>query len=111
MTEAMLSELDAFLRPLYQDLDGGSKMEDAERVAAIARHIYTPPSSKEARSLDLLLRFRGIGAWLNKMGNLSRTLLSVRDLTEDELRTTAESIRRLEEPQSDVERAVAGAIL
>ena len=105
------SELDAFLRPLYQDLDGGSRMEDAGRVSAIAREIYTPLSTRAERELDLLLRFRGIGGWLNKMGNLSRTVLAVRDVSEAELRVTAESIRRLDEPQTEVERAVAGAML
>ena len=111
MNEATQADLDAFLRPLYQDLDGGSRMEDAERVAAIARQIYTTSSPGESRQLNLLLRFRAIGGWLNKMGNLSRTLLAVSELTEAELRATAESIRRLEEPQTEVERTVAGAML
>ncbi len=106
-----LADLDAFLRPLYQDLDGGSRMEDAERVAAIARQIYRAPSTEEERQLDLLLRFRGIGGWLNKVGNLSRTLLTVRDVSERELRNIADSIRRLDDPQSEVERAVAAAVL
>lgn len=105
------ADLDAFLRPLYQDLDGGSKMEDAERVASIARAIYSPASPAEERQLDLLLRFRGIGGWLNKMGNLSRTLLTVRDVSERELRTVADAIRNLEEPRTEVERAVGGALL
>lgn len=86
-------------------------MEDAERVSSVARRIFTPSSPAEAREIELLLRFRGIGSWLNKMGNLSRTLLSVRGLNESELRCVADSIRSLEQPRTPVERAVAGAIL
>ena len=44
------------------------------------------------------------------MGNLSRTVLAV-GLNEQDLRATAASIRRLDTPRTDAERAVAAAIL
>lgn len=104
-------ELDAFLRPLYQDLDGYSRADDIERIAGIARRIYQPSSAADQRALDLLLRFHRLGNWLDKVGNLTRTALAVDGVTEGELRHTAASIRRLENPVTDPERAVAAAIL
>jgi hypothetical protein len=104
-------ELEAFLRPLYQDLDGASRADEVERIARIARKLYAPATPEEARALDLLLRFHRLGKWLDKVGNVSRTLLAVKGLTEGELRRTASSIQRLEEPVSEAERAVAAALL
>jgi hypothetical protein len=98
--------LQQFLRPLYQDLDGASRFDQIERIGALARRLA--PSSRE---MELLVLFHGLGSWLEKVGNLSRTLLSVEGLTEEELRRTAASIRRLEEPATDAERAVAAARL
>lgn len=103
--------LEAFLKPLYQDLDGVSRFEEVERIARIARMLHSPPTREEDRAFELLLRFHRLGRWLDKVGNVSRTLLTVRDVTEQELRRTAVSIRRLDDPQTDAERAVAAAIL
>ncbi|MGZ5440992.1 MAG: hypothetical protein ACXW31_14790 [Thermoanaerobaculia bacterium] len=99
--------LESFLRPLYQDVDGVSRFEEVERIAAIARRLY----SEDDRSFELLLLFHRLGRWLEKVGNLSRTVLAVGGLTEGELRRTAASIGRLQEPASDAERAVAAAVL
>lgn len=101
-------KLEEFLRPFYQDLDGASRFDEVERIAGIARRLY---KGNDPRAFDLLLLFHRLGSWLEKVGNLSRTLLSVEGLTEAELRRTAASIRRLDDPQTDEERAVAAAIL
>lgn len=103
--------LEAFLRPLYQELDGVSRVEERERIARIARRLYQPPTPADARSFELLLRFHLLGRWLEKVGNLSRTTLAVPDVTEAELRRTAASMRRLDAPLTDAERAVAAAVL
>jgi hypothetical protein len=100
--------LETFLRPFYQDLDGASRFDDVERIARIARSLYTPPEG-DARAFELLLLFHRLGTWLEKVGNLSRTLLGVSGLTETELRQTAASIRRLDAPVTDAERAIAAA--
>jgi len=99
--------LESFLRPLYQDVDGVSRFEEVERIAAIARRLY----ANDDRAFELLLLFRGLGRWLEKVGNLSRTVLAVGGLTEAELRRTAASIARLAEPLTEAERAVAAALL
>jgi hypothetical protein len=106
MDDVLRQRLEAFLRPLYQDLDGVSRFDDLRRVAAIARRLH-PGAGRE---FELLLLFHGLGKWLEKMGNLSRTALAV-GLSEQELRATAASIQRLDAPQTDAERAVAAAIL
>lgn len=106
---ALRTRLLAFLQPLYQDLDGVSRFEEIERVAAIARRLYEPPSS-DARAFELLLLFHGLGRWIEKIGNRSRAVL-VTGLSDEELRAAAGSIRRLDDPSSDGERAVAAAIL
>jgi hypothetical protein len=97
-----------FLKPLYQDLDGVNRLDDVERIAKIARTLHRPADD---RAFELLLLFHLLGRWLEKVGNLSRTVLAVRGVTEQELRQTAASIRRLENPVTDDERAVAAAIL
>lgn len=106
--DELRGRLESFLRPLYQDLDGVSRFEEIERIARIARRIH----AKSDREFELLLLFHGLGKWLDKVGNLTRTLLSVGGGLEDlELRRTAASIRRLTHPESDAERAVAAALL
>jgi hypothetical protein len=103
----MSERLRAFLAPLYQDLDGVSRLDEIDRIAAIARRLHAPAGD---RAFELLLLFHGLGNWLEKVGNLSRTMLAT-GLGEAELRAVAASIRRLDEPVSDAERAVAAARL
>jgi hypothetical protein len=101
------ARLESFLKPLYQDLDGVSRFEDVERIGAIAQTIYDSPD----RDFELLLLFHALGKWLDKVGNLTRTVLAVGGLDDAELRRTAASIRRLDAPVTDAERAVAAAVL
>ncbi|HEX7833427.1 MAG TPA: hypothetical protein VF787_27500 [Thermoanaerobaculia bacterium] len=101
-------KLESFLKPLYQDLDGVNRLDDMERIAKIARTLHP---AKDDRAFELLLLFHLLGRWLEKMGNASRTALTVGDVTEQELRQTAASIRRLDQPVTDAERAVAAALL
>ena len=103
----MTDPLRAFLAPLYQDLDGVSRFEEIDRISAIARRLYVPD---DARAFELLLLFHGLGKWLEKVGNRSRTALAT-GIGESELHALSASIRRLEEPESDAERAVAAAVL
>src|SRR5262245_7774841 len=107
MDDALRQRLESFLRPLYQDLDGVSRFDAVERVGAIARQLHAPAT----RAFELLLLFHGLGKWLEKIGNLSRTILAVPGLTDSELRQTAASIQRLDAPVTDAERALAAAIL
>ena len=105
-----LKALETFLRPLYQDLDGASRLEEVRRIAAIGRRLYTPPP-EEARAFELLLLFHRLGRWLEKVGNISRTVLAVEGVTEVELRRTAASIARLDQPMTNAERTVAAAVM
>jgi nicotinamidase-related amidase len=98
-------KLEDFIRPLYQDLDGASRFDAVERVGRIARTLH-PPS----RDLDLLILFSGLGKWLEKPRNFSRVVLNG-GLTESELQSTVESLRRLQSPETAVERAVAAATI
>lgn len=106
MNDELRQQLESFLRPLYQDLDGASRFDEIERVALIARRLYV----SNDQSFELLLYFHGLGRWLEKVGNLSRAVLTI-GLSEGDLRATAASIRRLEDPSNDAERAVAAALL
>lgn len=110
MNEDLRGRLEAFLRPLHQDVDGTSRTVDVERIAAMARRIHAPAPGDE-RAFELLLMFHRLGKWLDRVGNISRTVLAVGGIEESELRRTAASIRRLDAPQTDAERAVAAAIL
>ena len=109
MNRELSARLEAFLKPLYQDVDGITRFDEVERIARIARRLHTPRD--DARAFELLLLFHRLGKWLEKMGNLSRTMLSVGGLSESELHATAASIRRLDEPVTEAERAVAAAVL
>ena len=101
---AAVKSLESFLKPLYQDLDGISRFDDVERIGAVARRLAAP-----TRELELLILFHALPGWLDKVGNLSRTLLAC-DVTEGELRQTAASLKRLDRPETDAERVVASAI-
>ncbi|HEY6139307.1 MAG TPA: hypothetical protein VI670_16200 [Thermoanaerobaculia bacterium] len=96
----------AFLRPLYQDLDGVSRMDEVERIAGLARSLYV----SDDRDFELLLSFHRLGNWLDKVGNLTRTALAT-GISEGQLHRVAASIRRLADPQSDAECAVAAATI
>jgi hypothetical protein len=107
--DALRRRLEEFLQPLYQDLDGVSRFAGIERVASIARRLHTP-ATDNGRAFELLLLFHGLGRWLEKIGNRSRAVLTI-GLSDSELRTLADSIRRLDTPSNDAERALAAAIL
>ncbi|MGZ5476261.1 MAG: hypothetical protein ACXW29_08015 [Thermoanaerobaculia bacterium] len=107
MDTNLRTRLESFLKPLYQDLDGVSRLDDVQRVERIARAIY----DSDDRHYALLLLFHGLGTWLDKVGNVSRTVLAVGELEEAELRRTAASIRRLPIPVTEAERAIAAALL
>jgi len=94
------------LRPLYQDLDGVSHFDEVERVGAIARSLF----NSNDPTFERLIFFHKLGRWLEKVGNLSRASLAT-GISEAELRRTAASIARLDDPQTEPERAVAAAIL
>ena len=102
-----MDSIAAFLRPLYQDLDGVSRLGEVERIARIARQLY--PSADDP-DFELLLAFHRLGHWLDKVGNLTRTALAT-GASEAQLHRVAASIRRLDAPQSDAERAVAAATI
>ncbi|HEU4522272.1 MAG TPA: hypothetical protein VFT12_09730 [Thermoanaerobaculia bacterium] len=111
MDRELQRRLLTFVRPLYQDLDGSSRLDDVERVARIARTIHRPATGEEEREFELLLLFHGLGKWLERVGNASRTALAVEGVSESELRSVASSAARLDNPRTANERAVATAIL
>lgn len=101
-----MASIAAFLRPLYQDLDGVSRMDEVERIAAIARQLHPGDDA----DFELLLAFHRLGNWLAKVGNLTRTALAT-GISETQLHRVAASIRHLDAPRSDAERAVAAAVI
>jgi|GEM_PF-534931 len=101
-----------FVRPLYQDLDGSSRFDEVERVAMIAQRLHHPGTDRDSRLFQLTLLFQGLGSWLRKIGNLSRVILATGDcVAEEELREVAASLRRLDAPETDAEKALAAAQL
>ena len=109
MQSELRRQLESYLRPLYQDLDGANRMAEVERIGSIARRIH--PAGADDRHFELLLLFHGLGRWLEKIGNVTRTVLAVPGIAEEELRAVMRSIRRFEAPESEAERAIAAAIL
>jgi hypothetical protein len=103
----MDERLAAFLRPLYQDLDGVSRMDEVERIARIARRLHPADGDEQ---FELLLAFHRLGNWLGKVGNLTRTALAT-GVSEAALHGVAASIRHLNAPRSDAECAVAAAAI
>jgi len=101
-----MDSIAAFLRPLYQDLDGVSRMDEVERIARIARELY----DEDDPDFELLLAFHRLGNWLDKVGNLTRTAL-VTGIDEAALHRTADAIRHLDAPRDDAECAVAAALI
>ena len=91
---------------LWQDLDGVSREAEIDRISAIARSLYR---GDDDRALERLLLFRPLGKWLEKVGNISRTMLAT-GISERELRQTAASVKRLEHPETEEEIAVAAAV-
>lgn len=112
MDESLRARLIAFVKPLYLDLDGASHFDDVERVSTIARRLYKPSTLSETQTFELLLLFQGLGKWLGKMGNRSRTVLASNGaLGDKELQRLIDSLKRLESPEGPAERALASAIM
>jgi hypothetical protein len=105
-----MEELRKFVAPLYQDLDGRSRLEEIDRISSIARRLYEPGDADSRRAFQLLLLLHGLGPWLDKVGNRSRTILAT-GLADAELRAASASIKRLDAPTTDAERALAAALL
>src|SRR5687768_2311953 len=76
MDRQLLTTLETFLHPYYQDVDGAAtRFEEVDRVGRIARRLYMAPTADAERSFELLLLFHRLGFWLEKVGNLSRAML------------------------------------
>lgn len=103
---------EAFIQPLYQDLDGVSRFRDVERIERIARKLFTAGTAAEEHHFTLMILFHGLARWLNKVGSISRASLIIGDgVSESDLRQVSESLRRLDAPVSPAERAIAAATL
>jgi len=105
-----LENLLRFVRPLLQDLDGHSRLPEVERVARIATRILDSQDSPAER--DLLFYLHPLGSWLKKTGNRSRALLSLQGVASaEELFRVESSITRLDHPVSELETALASALI
>lgn len=112
MDPSVRAKAEAFIRPLYQDLDGVSRYQDVERVEKIARILFRAESSDEEAFFTLLLLFHGLERWLKKVGSISRASLIIGEgVSEGDLRRVSESISRLDSPVTPAEKALAAAIL
>lgn len=112
MDPELCQRLIQFLKPLYQDLDAVSRFDEVERISTIARQLHAPASEQHRLGFELLLLFQGLGGWLERVGNISRTVLVVGSgLTESDLRLVARSLRCLDAPETLEERALASALL
>ena len=112
MDEKTIEKVTAFVRPLYQDLDGASRLDQIDRIAAIARLFHRPETEDGETHFELLLRFQGLQKWLEKIGNFSRTTLALRGVVKEEaIGEVLRSLRRAETPESPAERALAAARL
>jgi hypothetical protein len=112
MDAGLLQRLQQLVTPLYQDLDGASRLDQVNRVSGIARRMYQPPDQPTRQQFELLLLFQGLGSWLERVGSLSRVMLAAGpSLAEQDLRQVARSLQRLGSPSTDAERALAAARL
>jgi superfamily I DNA/RNA helicase len=103
--------LERFIKPLYQDLDGVSRLDEVDRISAIARRLHQPPSPADARRFELLLLTQRLGSWLKRVGNLSRIVLgSAGRVSEQEMRDVASLLQTLDRPSDAGAIALAAAI-
>lgn len=106
------SSLIAFVKPLYLDIDGRSRYEEVERISRLARQLCPMDAGGAERELELLLLFQGLGDWLGKIGNFSRTVLGLGSVLEEkELRSVRDSLSRPDLPRSASEISLASARL
>lgn len=112
MDAGLLQRLQQLVTPLYQDLDGASRLDQVNRVSRIARRLYQPPDQPARQQFELLLLFQGLGSWLDRVGSISRVMLAAGpSLAEQDLRGVGRSLQPLGNPSTDAERALAAARL
>ncbi|HUP65521.1 MAG TPA: hypothetical protein VM557_09585 [Thermoanaerobaculia bacterium] len=110
MESQLRQRLEAFLRPLYQDLDGVSRFEDVDRIEALARGVAG--NGELGVHLELLVLFHRLGGWLARMGNASRVVLAAGGvLQKDVVAQTSDSLAHLDAPRNEAERVIAAALL
>ena len=108
----LLTRIESFLKPLYQDLDGGSRLEEALRIGEIAATLYHPQTETERRHFDVLILFQRLGKWLDKPRNFSRAVLVLEPtITTMELRRAARVLSSLENPTEAAAIALAAAAI
>jgi hypothetical protein len=103
------ARLESFVKPLYQDLDGLSRYGDMERVAAIARRLYSPADPEDIRQFEWMILLHGLTSWLGRVGNLSRMALAT-GIAETELRGAAAALQGLATPADPAVVAIASAL-
>jgi hypothetical protein len=109
MDTVQRSRLEAFVRPLYQDVDGVSRLGNVERVSALARRLYTPVDSEDELHFELMLLFQDLGSWLGRIGNLTRVALAT-GIGEGALRRVAAELQHLDAPENPQTAALAAAM-
>jgi len=112
VASGLLQRIESFLKPLYQDLDGGSRLDDALRIGTIAASLYRPTNEGEQRFFEMLILFQRLGRWLEKPRNFSRATLALDPtISPAELRRAARVLGTLEHPEEPAAVSLAAAAL
>jgi hypothetical protein len=110
MDPALKEHLVRLVGPLYDNPEAGTAFDEVERIEILARRLREP-SPEESQLFELMVLFHRLGRWVSHPGNseiIARTsggLLAA--ATIDRL---IESLRRLDAPETALERLVASAV-
>jgi hypothetical protein len=110
MNPALKEHLVSLVEPLYDNPEAGTAFDEVERIEVLARRLREP-APEESELFELMVLFHRLGRWVAHPGNseiIGRASGGL--LTEGMIDRLAESLRRLDRPETDLEKLVASAV-
>lgn len=110
MNPVLKEHLVSLIGPLYDNPEAGTAFDEVERIEILARRLREP-APEESQLFELMVLFHRLGRWIAHPGNsemIGRASGGL--LTASMIDQLTESVRRLEAPETDLEKLVASAI-
>jgi hypothetical protein len=110
MNPALKEHLVSLVGPLYDNPEAGTAFDEVERIEILARRLREP-TPEESQLFELMVLFHRLGRWIAHPGNSEMIgRVSGGLLTGAMIDQLTESLRRLDAPETDMEKLVASAV-
>lgn len=110
MNPALKEHLVSLVGPLYDNPEAGTAFDEVERIEILARRLREP-TPEESQLFELMVLFHRLGRWIAHSGNSEMIVRASGGLlTAAMIHQLTGSLRRLDAPETDLEKLVASAV-